>query len=228
MLTITNEAWVSPYFIMTLSSSTLLATVKGQGFRERASLRKLGSCPEARCLNRIKQQPIRSIWDNNICQMNHFTAWPDNCPAPSYLEINPCVANSSGATWKCLPLAQSVAEMKTSEGYAKGKRHGRDTIWSATYWKQAFSPLVVRQHSITQVPSEQVTLGRKKKKTVKQDLVIRWSVKGQWPVGPIVRQLLRAPRGSAALCSNFVMVAKHITAGHRGLSWAKLLFNKQL
>lgn len=69
-----------------------LATARGQGFRKRVL------CPEARCLNRIKQQPIRSIQDNNICQMNHFTGWRDNCPASSYLKINPLVANRSGAT----------------------------------------------------------------------------------------------------------------------------------
>jgi len=71
---------------------------RGQGFREKASLRKLGTCPEARCLNRIKQQPIRSIWDNNVCQINHFTGCPDNYHASTYLEINPLVANRSGAT----------------------------------------------------------------------------------------------------------------------------------
>lgn len=111
---------------------------RGQGFRCRASPRKLGSCPEARCLNRIKQRPIRSIWDNNICQMNHFTGWPDSCPAFSYLEINPLVANRSGATWKGLPLAQWAAEVKLSQGMAEGKGQGRDTAWRL--WKQPFSP----------------------------------------------------------------------------------------
>lgn len=46
--------------------------------------RHRGSCkprvPEAQRLNRIKQQPIRSVWDNNICQMKHFTGLAQYMP----------------------------------------------------------------------------------------------------------------------------------------------------
>lgn len=75
-----------------------LSRPTGQGVMERASLRKPGKCPEARWLNRIKQWPIQFIWDNNICQMNHFTGWPDSSPAFTYLEISPLVANRSHTT----------------------------------------------------------------------------------------------------------------------------------
>lgn len=143
-----------------------LATARGQGFRERASLRKLGSCPEARCLNRIKQQPIRSIWDNNICQMNHFTGWPDNCTASPYLEINPLVANRSGANLKGFAFGTVSWRSEVVSGPRRRQRAGqghslvsqilknRHFLRSASYCLLFFfSPLAVGQQSTTQVPS---------------------------------------------------------------------------
>lgn len=72
------------------------------GLNERSKSQRKGvaeeAVPEARCPNGIKQQPIRSNGDNNICQMKHLSGWPDKCPASPYQEISPLVANRSGAT----------------------------------------------------------------------------------------------------------------------------------
>lgn len=155
--------------IMGQSSSTHWPQREVKGSEKGRHWGSWAHVPKARCLNRIKQQPIRSIWDNNICQMKHLTGWPDKCPASSYLEISPLVANRSGATWKGLPLAQWVAEVKSSQGYAEDKGQSRDTVSSSAFWKQAFSPIgstldfllfVVSQHGTTQVPStERIMLG---------------------------------------------------------------------
>lgn len=137
--------------------------------------------------------------------MNHFTGWSDNCPASTYLEISPLVANRSGATWKSLPLALKWSHLRATQ-----KEKGRDRVWSASFriglflhsveYSMLFFPPVVgtAQH---RCPQQNKSRLAGSKKPVKQDLVIRWPVKGQWLVGEIFRQLLPAPRDNA--CSSF-------------------------
>lgn len=43
--------------------------------------------------------------------------------------------------------------------------------------------------------------------------MIRWPVKGQWPVRQVCRQLLQAPSGNAVLCDNFIMLAGGVGEG---------------
>lgn len=77
------ELVVKVYVVHGISQTDLLVTAQGQRFKAKVSLRKLSSWPGARCCDGIKRQPIRSVWDNNICQTTSLASLISVLPLPS-------------------------------------------------------------------------------------------------------------------------------------------------
>lgn len=68
--------------------------------------------------HRMKQQPIRSVWDNNICQMKHFTGLAQYMPRFLLSENQPSCCKEMSAFG-------TVTQVKSSQGRGedKGQRY---------------------------------------------------------------------------------------------------------
>lgn len=121
----TVDGILSPQFFDTFTKLSLLSVYKNgdcKSYHGPQWLKWVGSrvqlkgvTEEAAGLMSLKHVALTGLnsslsdlfWITTSVKWSTSLGWSNRCPAPSYLNISPLVAKSSGPTWKDMPLALS-------------------------------------------------------------------------------------------------------------------------